>query len=174
MQTRIREWGVNLITVNRKTGKFEECEAVIQTNTTQGVSNINDDDSASQIIPQLDLKVTKNDPKLQVKDIEFDIGLTIGSILFKYKEDLVIRVKAITRLKVDKKLKESAYDKMEDLKETTKSRLHAIIYRRANRYKIYMQSPVFVLPIRGTFHGNNSPIWVIRTGDVSISSADED
>ena len=34
MQTRIREWGVNLITVNRKTGKFEECESVIQTNTT--------------------------------------------------------------------------------------------------------------------------------------------
>ena len=29
MRTRIREWGVNLITVNRKTNKFEECESVI-------------------------------------------------------------------------------------------------------------------------------------------------
>ena len=82
--------------------------------------------------------MTKNDARLAQKDIEYDIGLTIGSILFKYKEDLVIRVKAMTRLKVDKKLKESAYDKMEDLKETTKSRLHAIIYKRANRYQIYM------------------------------------
>lgn len=77
-------------------------------------------------------------------------------------------------MQVDKKLKESAYDKMEDLKETTKSRLHAIIYKRANRYQIYMQSPVFVLPIRGTFAGHHSPIWVIRTGDVQIASADED
>ena len=33
---------------------------------------------------------------------------------------------------------------------------------------------MFVLPIRGTFAGQHSPIWVIRTGDVSIASADED
>ena len=29
MRTRIKQWGVNLITVNRKTNAFEECESVI-------------------------------------------------------------------------------------------------------------------------------------------------
>ena len=34
-------------------------------------------------------------------DIEYEINLLIGQIVFKYNEDLIIRAKAIARLKVD-------------------------------------------------------------------------
>ena len=43
----------------------------------------------------------KNDPATALNDIEFDVNLVIGQIVFKYNEDLIIRAKAIARLKVD-------------------------------------------------------------------------
>lgn len=33
-----------------------------------------------------------------------------------------------------------------------------------------MNSPVFILPIRGTYEGKVAPIWVLRTGDVVFES----
>jgi hypothetical protein len=46
-----------------------------------------------------------------------------------------------------------------------------MIYRRKNRYVVSIQSPVFILPIRATFDAKFSPVWVIRTGDMLIISA---
>jgi hypothetical protein len=46
-----------------------------------------------------------------------------------------------------------------------------MLYRRKNRYVLSIQSPVFVLPIRRTFDAKFSPVWVIRTGDTLIMSA---
>ena len=61
MRTRIKQWGVNLITINRKTNEFEECESVIQTNTS---FSQNYNEASEEAIPQFDLKVSKNDARL--------------------------------------------------------------------------------------------------------------
>lgn len=47
----------------------------------------------------------------------------IGSIVFKYNEDLTIRLMAISRLKVDEKITSAARDRLEDLREQTNSKL---------------------------------------------------
>jgi hypothetical protein len=36
-----------------------------------------------------------------------------------------------------------------------------------------MQSPIFILPIRGTLAGKYAPIWVIKTGDVLVKTSEE-
>ncbi len=35
-----------------------------------------------------------------------------------------------------------------------------------------MLSPVFILPINGTYDGKNSSVWVLRTGDMIVLSQD--
>jgi hypothetical protein len=44
--------------------------------------------------------------------------------------------------------------------------MYDIIYKKRNRYKIDMRSPVFILPIENKFTGKHAPVWVIRPGDV--------
>lgn len=56
------------------------------------------------------MTLIKNDPATALHDIEFDITLFLGQILFKYNEDLIIRAKAIARLKVDLSLRTEAMD----------------------------------------------------------------
>lgn len=103
--------------------------------------------------------------------IEYDVALQIGSVVFKYFEDLLVRGRAIFQVKVDKGISASAASSFDDLKESTQSRFHDMIYRRKNRYVVSIQSPVFILPIRATFDAKFSPVWVIRTGDMLIISA---
>lgn len=118
------------------------------------------------------MTLTKNDTATSVNDIEFDLSLQIGQIVFKYNEDLMIRAKAIARLKVDQSLQTEALDQLEELRENTQSAIHSLIYRRRNRYKIYIASPIFLLPINGTFDGKQSSIWAVRTGALNIQTAD--
>ena len=70
------------------------------------------DDQADESLepPQWDMTLTKNDTALGLHDIEFDLALRIGQIVFKYNEDLIIRAKAIARVKVDQKLQNEALD----------------------------------------------------------------
>lgn len=128
-QTQILEWGLNLIKLNRRTNMVEECISVIQTN-----KNMRREDDSQ--VPQWDMTLTKNDTATSVNDIEFDLSLQIGQIVFKYNEDLMIRAKAIARLKVDQSLQTEALDQLEELRENTQSAIHSLIYRRRNRYKI--------------------------------------
>ena len=126
----------------------------------------------SSVLPQLKLIIIKNDTSLAHHNIELDLSLMVGSIVFKYNEDLIIRSKAIARLKVDSSLQAEALDQLEELRENTQSAIHALIYKRRNRYNISIGSPVILLPINGTYQGKFSPIWAVRTGALNISSAD--
>ena len=56
------------------------------------------------------MHLTKNNVSSAANDIEHDLNLSIGQIMFKYNEDLVIRAKAISRLKVDTSLQIEAID----------------------------------------------------------------
>ena len=85
---------------------------------------------------------------------------------------MLIRAKAIARLKVDLSLQTEAIDQLEELRENTQSAIHSLIYRRRNKYNISIGSPIFLLPINGTFEGKYSPIWALRTGALNISTAD--
>jgi hypothetical protein len=51
------------------------------------------------VLPQLTLEVSKGNNSRP--DIEYNINLKIGSIVYKYYEDLLVRLKAITALKFD-------------------------------------------------------------------------
>lgn len=66
--------------------------------------------------------------------IEFDIKLQVDSIVYKHYEDLIIRAKAISNVKIDDEIQSAALGTFEDLRETTQNRLHEIIYKRRNRY----------------------------------------
>lgn len=65
------------------------------------------------------MTLTKNDTATADDDIEFDLKLQIGQIVFKYNEDLLIRAQAIARLKFDQALQTEALDKLEELRENT-------------------------------------------------------
>ena len=56
------------------------------------------------------MTLKKNDPATALNDIEYEINLLIGQIVFKYNEDLIIRAKAIARLKVDLSIQNEAID----------------------------------------------------------------
>jgi hypothetical protein len=43
----------------------------------------------------------------------------VGSIVYKYYEDLLIRAKGISNVQVDQEIQSAAMDTLEDLKETT-------------------------------------------------------
>ena len=102
--------------------------------------------------------------------IEFNVALQIGTVIFKFNEDLLIRAKVISQLQVDQEMRVSAFEKLEQLREEGRNRLNDLIYKKKNRYIFSMSSPVFILPIRGTYEGTVAPIWVIRTGDVVFES----
>ena len=46
------------------------------------------------------------------------------------------------------------------------------MYQKKNRFVIHMESPVIILPINNTYEGKNASVWVIRTGNLLISSED--
>ena len=148
----------------------EECVSVIQTNKKDGF-NLGGGVDESQT-PQWDMNLIKNDTTKATSDLELDLSLKIGQIVFKYNEDLIIRAKAIVRLKIDQSLQTEALDQLEELRENTTSAIHSLIYRRRNRYNIQIGSPIFLLPINGTFDGKFSPVWVIRTGALNVSTND--
>ena len=68
-QTKIMEWGLNLITLNRRTNMIDECVSVIQTNKNM---------RSSEQVPQWDMTLKKNDPATALSDVEYEINLLIG------------------------------------------------------------------------------------------------
>ena len=67
-QAKIDEWGVSLITLNRRTNQIEESVEVIQTNKSER----NEDNSK---VAQWDMTLVKNDTAASQDDIEFDLAL---------------------------------------------------------------------------------------------------
>ena len=57
------------------------------------------------------------------------------------------------------------------MKEATSSSIHTIIYKKANRFRINIASPVLVLPLSADSNPL-SPVWIIRLGDLKIISED--
>jgi hypothetical protein len=104
--------------------------------------------------------------------IEYDFSMRIESVIYKHYEDLIIRARAISNVKIDEEMQQAAMGRLEDLKESTQSHLHDIIYKKKNRYVISIESPVLILPIYSTFEGNLAPCWVINTGNLLILSDD--
>jgi hypothetical protein len=45
------------------------------------------------------------------------------------------------------------------------------LYQKKNRYRVDINSPVFVLPIESTYHGY-CPVWVVRTGDLTFKTSE--
>ena len=77
---------------------IEECIQVIRTNNkVRGEEDL-------RTVPQWDMTLIKNNSVTSKTDIEFDLDLKIGQIFAKYNEELVIRGKAISRIKVDQSL----------------------------------------------------------------------
>jgi hypothetical protein len=64
---KIEEWGVSLITINRKSQLIEDCTQVIMTNKAQLLKSVNSGKhTQKQEVPaQWDLQITKNDPNLE-------------------------------------------------------------------------------------------------------------
>ena len=92
------------------------------------------------------------------------------SVVYKHYEDLVVRAWAISNIQIDEEISSVAKGTLEDLRETTQNRLHELLYKKRNRFVISVQSPVIILPVKGVFQ--NSPVWIIRTGDMLILSED--
>ena len=47
------------------------------------------------------MEVKKGDPALLQDGIEFDINLQVSSVVYKHYEDLIIRARAISNVKID-------------------------------------------------------------------------
>jgi hypothetical protein len=77
LELKIIEWGVSLITLNRRTNMIEDYQSVINTNLKYGTGE-SDVEPSQYKIPQLHLSITKNNPALATKEIEYDINLQIG------------------------------------------------------------------------------------------------
>jgi hypothetical protein len=48
--------------------------------------------------------IKKGDKDLLDDGIEFDINLQVGSIIYKHYEDLIIRARAISNVKIDQEI----------------------------------------------------------------------
>jgi hypothetical protein len=65
------------------------------------------------------MEVKKGDPGLLQDGIEFDISLQVSSVVYKHYEDLIIRARAISNVKIDQEIQTAAMGRFEDLRETT-------------------------------------------------------
>ena len=65
------------------------------------------------------MEVKKGDSGLLQDGIEFDISLQVSSVVYKHYEDLIIRARAISNVKIDQEIQTAAMGRFEDLRETT-------------------------------------------------------
>ena len=56
--------------------------------------------------------------------IEYDLNIRIESIIYKHYEDLIIRARAISNVKIDEEMQVAALGRLEDLREATGNRMH--------------------------------------------------
>ncbi len=106
----VQDFGVSLTTFNPESGKFLESIQVVMTNKIFR-------QSTNVVLPQLTLEVNKGN--ISRPGIEYNINLKIGSIVYKYYEDLFVRLKAITALKFDESMQTAARDRFEELSKST-------------------------------------------------------
>lgn len=102
-----QESGVNLVTLDKNTGIFTECTTAISQNKASA--------DAESLRPQLLVEIRKGQPDLLPLGVEFDISIHLGSIIYKYEEDLMIRAKAISNVQLDQEIQSAALDTLEDL-----------------------------------------------------------
>ena len=65
-------------------------------------------------------------------EVDFNVNLQLGSIVYKYYEELVIRMKAITSVKIDENIQTAAFDNYEELSKATQNTLNEILYSKKN------------------------------------------
>jgi hypothetical protein len=65
------------------------------------------------------LEVRKGDTNLLKDSIEYDINLQVSSVIYKHYEDLIIRARAISNIKIDQEIQTAAMGTFEDLREST-------------------------------------------------------
>lgn len=70
----------------------------------------------------------------------------------------------ISKLGISENAKNAAIDRIEDFRESTSNQVYQIIYKKANRFRINIASPVIILPLSGDSNPS-TPIWVLRMGD---------
>ena len=107
---------------------------------------------------------------MNIPGIEYKINLKIGSVVYKYYEDLLVRLKAITSIKVDESIQTAALDRLEELSKSTQNTLNEILYSKKNHYTISVLSPVIIIPINRVYDGKNSSVCVLKTGDMIVLS----
>lgn len=157
-----QETGVELVTIDRSTGKYTEY--------TQAISQNKQSVEGQSERPQLTMEVRKGDTNLLKDSIEYDINLQVSSVIYKHYEDLIIRARAISNIKIDQEIQTAAMGTFEDLRESTQNRLHEMLYKKKNRYCISIESPVLIIPLNQTFEGKSAPVWVIKLGNMLILS----
>ena len=167
LEIAFQESGVNLVTIDRASGQYQDCTSAIQQN--KAFSN-----EFEKSRPQCTIEVKKGTKELLGAGIEYDLNVRIESIIYKHYEDLIIRARAISNVKIDEEMQVAALGRLEDLREATGNRMHQLLYQTKNRYVISVESPVLILPICATFEGRVAPCWVMNTGNVLIISEDLD
>jgi|LakMenEpi03Aug12_release.lakeMendotaPanAssembly.Ray.scaffolds.fasta_scaffold6328281_1 hypothetical protein len=65
------------------------------------------------------MEVRKGDTNLLKDSIEYDINLQVSSVIYKHYEDLIIRARAISNIKIDQEIQTAAMGTFEDLREST-------------------------------------------------------
>eukprot|EP00347_Sterkiella_histriomuscorum_P018285 403346093 len=73
----------------------------------------------------------------------------------------------LTTLNINESQQSVAIDAIEDLREATSNQVYFLIYKKANRFRINIASPVLILPLSGD-SDQLKPVWVLRLGDLQV------
>lgn len=86
-----------------------------------------------------------------------------------YQKEFVNRAILISKVKINQQAQNAAIDKIEDIREATSNSIYQLLYKKANRLRVNIASPVIVLPLTAD-KNPTSPLWVLRLGDLKIES----
>ncbi len=120
---------------------------------------------------QLKVRVRKR-PE-ESKNIDFDIELKVNPFLLMYHKEFVRRAILMSRLQINQEAQNAAIDKIEDLREATSNSIYTLLYKKANRLRMNIASPVILLPLSAD-SSLDSPIWLLRLGDFLVNSQETD
>ena len=113
VETSLQHFGFYLITIDREGQILEDTEVIMPNRSETGQLSL------SKPVPAWSMRLTRNAPELVDKGIEFDVSLTTESLLMKYMQEVVVRAKLITQLKVTEKTQTAALDKLEEMQKAT-------------------------------------------------------
>ena len=107
----------------------------------------------------------------EMRNVDFDIELYSNPFVVIYNKEFFRRVYLIlAKLGINEEYQNAAIDKIEDLREATSNQIYQIVYKKANRLRVNIASPVILLPLSASAQ---SPVWVLRLGDFQLVSAEQ-